>query len=415
MPAFPDPYAHDPAMTDQSATAHLPARRGWRLLGVQLAALVVISIIFTVFDLDLKIAGLFYSADGGWYLARKPLWVWLHRYGTIPGLVLTLTALIGWGAGFFLHRLKPLRRSCMIVALTSIIAAGLLVNAVFKQYWGRPRPDQTIEFGGQWRYRHILPPGIPGKGASFPCGHCTMGFVFLSMMAFHRQNKYLAYGGTSVGIVLGLLLSAARVVQGAHFVSDTLWSLGFITMTATALCMLPLGHRTMTYPASAPATVRSRRLLISFLVILVLGLVGTGFLTRRPFYKTQDYLLDVGPEIEQIEIQINTEPGRINLRYAEQSTARLQVDVHGFGWIKFNFHMHFDPVVHQKTLRLILYSDPRSYFAELDHALTLILPMEAKDRIKVLFDGTVLVPSTADMSDQRSSHKLFGVPWERRA
>lgn len=395
MPANPETYTHEPILSDLQSAKHLTARRGWMLLGLQIVLLVAVSIVIAELDLDRIIAGRFYSADKGWFLTRKPLWSWLHQYGTIPGLVMTLAALIGWGAGRFVPTLAPLRRPCMVVALTSIIAAGLLVNAVFKQYWGRPRPDQTIEFGGQWHYRHILPPGTPGKGASFPCGHCTMGFVFLSMAAFHRRNKLLAYGGIGVGIVLGTMLSAARMVQGAHFLSDTLWSLGFITMTATVLCMLPLRRR------AKPRLARDRggllhRLWMPLIVIAILGLVAAGFLTRRPYYKSTDYRFDLTDEIKQIEIRINADPERVNLSHAAVSSPRLRVEVHGYGWVKFNFHMRFKVVARADTLSLELHSDPRSYFAELDHALTLILPLRFKDRVTVVFRDAKVVSQNSD-------------------
>jgi hypothetical protein len=65
----------------------------------------------------------------------------------------------------------------------------------------------------------------------------------------------------------------------------------------------------------------------------------------------------------------------------------MRVEVHGYGWVKFNFHMHFEAIAGADTLRLILHSDPRSYFAELDYALTVFLPLHLKDRITVSFRG----------------------------
>lgn len=367
------------------------------LLGLQIVFFIAVSIVIAVLDLDRVVARRFYSADQGWFLAREPLWTWLHHYGTIPGLLMTLAAMMGWGAGCFVPALASLRRPCMVVALTSIIAAGLLVNAVFKQYWGRPRPDQTIEFGGQWHYRHILPPGTPGKGASFPCGHCTMGFVFLSMAAFHRRNKLLAFGGIGTGIVLGTLLAAARVVQGAHFLSDTLWSLGIITMTTTVLEMLPYQYRAKPRLTHQRGGLSRRRWWVLPIVIAILGLAAAGFLTRRPYYKSKDYRFDLTKEIKQIEIQFNADPERVNLRYATVAAPRLHVEVHGYGWVKFNFHMRFEAIAGADKLRLALHSDPRSYFAELDHALTLILPLHLKDRVTVLFrDAKVACPRHSD-------------------
>ncbi len=413
MPDIPETYAHEPTLPDSQSADHLTARRGWMLLGLQIALLVAVSIVIAVLDLDRTIAGRFYSADKGWFLARKPLWVWLHQFGTIPGLVTTLAALIGWGAGRFVPSLASLRRPCMVVALTSIIAAGLLVNAVFKQYWGRPRPDQTIEFGGQWHYRHILPPGTPGKGASFPCGHCTMGFVLLSMAAFHRRNKLLAYGGITVGIVLGTMLSAARVVQGAHFLSDTVWSLGFITITVTALCMVPSRRRSRPRAAPDRGWLLGRRSWMPLIVIAILGLVAAGFLTRRPYYKSKDYRFDLTKEIHQIEIEINADPERVNLRYAAVSSPRLHVEVHGYGWVKFNLHMRFEAIARADTLRLVVHSDPRSYFAELDHALALILPLHLKDRITVLFRDAKVVSRNSNVK-RTSGSVLFSAEGDPR-
>jgi membrane-associated PAP2 superfamily phosphatase len=404
MPENPKPYPCGPTLPDPQSACHLTAQRGWRWLGLQIALLVALSIVIAVMDLDRTIAGRFYSADKGWFLARRPLWAWLHLYGTIPGLVLTLAALIGWWAGRFVPALASLHRPCMVVALTAIIAGGLLVNAVFKQYWGRPRPDQTIEFGGQWPYSHILPPGTPGKGASFPCGHCTMGFVFLSMAAFHRRNRLLAYGGITVGIVLGTLLSAARVVQGAHFLSDTLWSLGFITMTATALCMLPLRRRAKPHEAHQRSGSSGRRWWMPLFVAVMLCLAAAGFLTRRPYYKSRDYRFDLTNEIKQIEIAINADPERINLHYRAVLSPRLRVNVHGYGWVKFNFHMRFAAIARGDTLTLELHSDPRSYFAELDHALILILPLELKDHVTVFFrDARLTFGKPQDKPDGRGA------------
>jgi lipid A 4'-phosphatase len=392
MNTIPDPNTHDSAISTPHTVGFIPARKGWRLLGIQLAVLVIITIIIVAFDLDRKTASLFYRDGSGWFLAKKPLWVWLYQFGTIPGLMMTLVALIVWLAGQYVKPLEPFRRPCMIVALTSIIAAGLLVNIVFKQHWGRPRPDQTIEFGGRWNYRDVISIGIPGKGESFPCGHCAMGYAFLSLLAFKRQNKYIAYGGASVGIVLGVTLSVARVVQGAHFVSDTLWSLGLVTVVATALCMLPPRGRSKALVPDLPPGrgIRKKSVWAPVIIILVVSLACVGFLTRRPFFTTQDYRFSLESEIKRIEILIDADPEQVNLYYATQPDANLQVNAHGFGWPNFDYQMHFDKRVENNTLQLILHPEARSYFSELDHTLILVLPVTAKDRVQLFFRGSII-------------------------
>ncbi len=369
--------------TDIAAAGRIAMLIRW-LPAFQFAVLICITVLFTLFDWDLRLSALFYRDSQGWYLDNQPLWAWLREYGTIPGIVLTLAALTTWLAGFYVRRLKPWRKPCLIVVLTSILAAGLLVNAVLKQYWGRPRPVQSAEFGGKWEYRPIFPPATPGRGSSFPCGHCTMGFVFLSMAAFRRHSKALAYGGVAFGVGLGGLLSAARVVQGGHFVSDTIWSLGIVSMVTTALILYWPRGRTTEPNSGAGRTSRRRRIWITIGTVIALVVIVGGFMTRRPYYKTMDYNLKLSPPIEIIRIRINTEPERVTIQYADQDIGRLKVDAHGFGWMDFDYQMGYGIQELERELNVTLHIEARSYFSELDHALTLVLPTHIKDQVTVL-------------------------------
>lgn len=378
--------------------SHTPGKpAGWKVLIAQFAALLLVTVVFTTFDWDRKIAALFHREGQGWYLAKQPLWVWLHAYGTIPGIAMTVAALVTWMAGLYAKRLKPWRRPCLVVVLTTILAAGLLVNAVLKQYWGRPRPDQTVEFGGKWEYRPIYPPGTPGKGASFPCGHCTMGFVFLAMAVFRRRSAVLAYGGVAAGIVLGALLSAARVVQGAHFVSDTIWSLGIVGMVATALIYYLPGAAARSRSRPSVPLSPGRKILLTFVALTAIVIVAAGFMTRRPYYNTMVHPLNLSTPIEAIHIKINGEPERLSIDYADGTRGQLKVDAHGFGWMEFDYQMGFGARVEAGTVTITLHIEARSYFAELDHALTLTLPRGLKNRIKVMLNDQPMPGSLGPM------------------
>jgi lipid A 4'-phosphatase len=373
--------------TKPTAARQSHRRRGWYLAALQMAVLLAATGLLEAFDVDRNLAAHFFRSDTGWYLAKAPLWAWLHDYGTIPGLILTLGALAVWLAGLHVSSLKDFRKPCLLVVLTTVIGAGLLVNAVLKQYWGRPRPDQTIEFGGKWEYRPIFSPGPPGQGASFPCGHCTMGFVFLAMISFRHRKKILAAAGVAFGLLWGALLSAARIVQGAHFFSDTIWALGIIAMVLTIFdaYLEPRadeGRRTARESAS-----RSRRIWISAAVMIGALLMTGGFLTRRPYYSTMIYPLEGVSTAEVVRIRINADPERVAVHYDDQPGGRLQVDAHGFGWLKFDYHMGFDARLVDHALDVSLEIVARSYFAELDHAITLILPRQANHPVTVMVNG----------------------------
>jgi lipid A 4'-phosphatase len=209
-------------------------RHGLVWIASVVAVLLVLSWLTVRWNLDLRIAQRFY-VDGSWYLAKKQPWRFLYDYGTLPGIMLSIAALLIWLGGYLSPRLAPWRRYCLLVVLTTVLGAGLLVNAVFKPNWGRPRPGQIEAFGGTRPFHPVYLPGIPGQGASFPSGHPTMGFIFTTLFFFRARWRALAYTGSTFGLVAGGLLGMARIVQGGHFLSDVFWSLGMLLLVSIVL------------------------------------------------------------------------------------------------------------------------------------------------------------------------------------
>lgn len=366
----------------------------WVLL--PFAVLIAITVVFTLLDMDRSISNHFYRPAEGWYLGKQPLWNWLHKKGTIPGILLAVGCLLVWLLSYYRPGLRHWRKPCLVVVLTAVLGAGILVNAVLKQYWGRPRPSQTIEYGGQWEYRPIFPPGTPGQGASFPTGHSTMGFLFLACAAFYPRSKSLALAGVGTGVVLGGLLSAARVVQGAHFTSDTLWSFGLVGMTAAGLMIwLPEAKESSADEEDRGALKRKRRRLTIVALVAVLLMAG-GFLTRRPFFNTRQYPFPVPAGIAVVNLLMTQPPERLTVVYAEKQQALLQVDAHGFGWLKFDYRQNLRPEQIGERLDLRLSVEAKSYFAELDHGLTLTLPVARQRDLQLLLNGQPFASGKTD-------------------
>jgi lipid A 4'-phosphatase len=357
--------------------------RGLKLLAVQFGILVLISVVFAHLDLDRTIAGWFYRPDDKWFLGHHPIWKVLYLYGALPGVLLALACLLAWLVSFFNPRLVNWRPYFLLVVLTTGIAAGLIVNTVLKQYWGRPRPNQTIEFGGYYAYRNLYPPGIPGKGASFPSGHAAMGFTFIALFFFRPRSKKIAYGGLTTGLVLGGLLSAARLVKGAHFPTDVIWSLGIVSMTATALyyCVqkIPVQRGTLRRTVAG----KGKKAALILVAVLTVGLFAGGAMTRRPFYKTERFQWPVGDNVDQIRLRINTEPEEVKVRYDSRDRARVLVNAHGFGWAFVDYDIDVRSRTRAGTLTITLDVEARSYFAVLEHALDVTLPERLKDRMLV--------------------------------
>ena len=348
-------------------------RRGWLVLAGLALVLVTLTAVLIATSADLRVAARFYDGERGWFMGNAQPWRWLYQYGTIPGLIVTLAALVGWFAARFRRSLAVWRPYCLLVVLTTVICSGILVNAVLKQYWGRPRPDQVTIFGGQWTYRDVHAPGIPGQGGSFPCGHCAMGFTLVSLFGFHRRSRLMAYAGGGAGLVLGGALSATRIVQGAHFLTDTLWSLGLNLLVAAALYYLVLA-----IPAGQVRTARvkmrpGRRIGLIVGLTVCLALAVGAFATRRPFYETYTYPVTVPADIDTLIVRISADPERFNVSYHIGGTSWIRLDSHGFGWMYFDHRVAFDTARVDRTLILDYRVEPVSYFAELYHAIYLSL------------------------------------------
>ncbi|MGD8369245.1 MAG: phosphatase PAP2 family protein [Desulfobacterales bacterium] len=361
-------------------SVHRTSRRGgvW-VVAALLAALAVVSGLFVLFDVDRTVAAHFFDPGSGWPVGRGPLWLFLYRYGTIPGLVLTLAALIGFGFSYRLRWLRPWRRECLLVFLTAVIGGGVLVNAFFKPYWGRPRPRQVAIYGGEYAFREFYSPGTPGKGQSFPCGHCTMGFVFISLAVLRRRAPAAALAGGGFGVVYGSLLGLGRIVQGAHFATDVLWSFGILALAAAVLhyFILPDTER-----MEAPVDRRQRRWATAVCAVAAVAIV-LAFLTRRPFYETFSETVPVGPAVRRIEVLVEGPMESRQVRFEEAAAMRLAVKAQGFGWSLAR--VSFGTVRRQKegTMTVLLQTRRKGYFSEFDQQVTVIVPRRYENRFSI--------------------------------
>jgi membrane-associated PAP2 superfamily phosphatase len=369
----------DAPRTETEPCRRGPRRRGlWHLAGLT-AALAAISALLVVFDVDRRVAAHFYDPGSGWPVGQSPLWLFLYRYGTMPGLALTLAALIGFGFSYRIRWLRPWRREFLLVFLTAVIGGGVLVNAFFKPYWGRPRPRQVAIYGGQYEYREFYSPGTPGKGQSFPCGHCTMGFVFVSLAVLRRRAPAAALAGAGFGAIYGSFLGLGRIVQGAHFVTDVLWSFGILALVAVVLhqFILPDADR-----LEAPIRRRHRRWAAALTAVLTVVIV-LAFLTRRPFYETFSETVPVGPAVSRVEVLVEgpMEMGRI--RIGKEGALGLHVQAQGFGWSMSGVSFGIVRRQEKGTLTILLQTKRTGYFSEFNQQVTVTTPRRYEGRLSI--------------------------------
>ena len=176
--------------------------------------------------MDLAITRYFYS---GKHFVSNAYLDALFEFGPSPALLIATCAAIILIGSYCFSSLKKWRNPCLVLVLTMAIGAGLIVHALLKDHWGRPRPKQVIEFGGMQEFRPYYKPNFfdqPQPSKSFPCGHCTMGFYFFAVAVLGKRYKkaWLFYTGLVIAVLLGTALSFARIAQGGHFFTDVLFS-----------------------------------------------------------------------------------------------------------------------------------------------------------------------------------------------
>ncbi len=194
---------------------------------VLLAVAIVAAAVFTIFpDIDLWMSGLFYRPDGGFYL--KDAWWAVAIYDSIPIIAIT----VGVGSLLLLignlvrkRQVGPASNRFLLFLLAALaVGPGLVVNAGFKDNWGRARPRDVAEFSGEKHFTPALQPTDQcERNCSFVAGHPSVVFwlaaLGFAVAARRRRNRIFA-----AAAALGLVAGFGRIVQGGHFLSDVIFS-----------------------------------------------------------------------------------------------------------------------------------------------------------------------------------------------
>jgi membrane-associated PAP2 superfamily phosphatase len=184
---------------------------------------------------DLSLSSKFFI-DGAWPIGEQFPWKALYRIDRMPAVLLVAAALAAAALSFRRPSLIQWRKSAVFLALFLTLGPGLLVNAIFKDGWGRPRPREITQFGGKKQFLHPWQKGISGQGRSFPSGHASAAFFLIAPFFIYRSRRpQPARGWLIGGMVFGIFMSVARIAQGGHFLSDNLWAFGMVYLTGLLL------------------------------------------------------------------------------------------------------------------------------------------------------------------------------------
>jgi lipid A 4'-phosphatase len=140
------------------------------------------------------------------------------------------------------QRARFWRKRLSFLLLVLLLLPGVVVNYVLKDNsFGRPRPVQVEQYGGERQFAPVFVySGQCSKNCSFVSGHAATAFFTIAFAwAFGCRRIFI------LGLLLGAVVSAVRMAQGAHFLSDVIfsfWVVYFGTMIMAYFYRFNLKH-----------------------------------------------------------------------------------------------------------------------------------------------------------------------------
>ena len=332
-------------------------------------------------NFDLRFSAEFFTEEKEWFLAETNPWNWFYEYGVIPGILVSLLSFFTWIYSRTNKKLAILRPYLLICALTPIIASALLVNLVLKDHTGRPRPREIKQFNGNWEYLPALQTGIPGRGHSFPCGHCSIAFTLTSGVVFWRRSRKFAISSLSLGLVFGIMMSIARIAQGGHFITDAMWSLGVVWLTLTALYYFVYQPpRTENNPVMQ--FTKKQKLNVSAGVILFLSALVIFIWMRRPFYKEHNTVFEINEDVSGLVFFVPEKWELETAKYQESENGEFLLLVKGFAPPYTTHYLSYSIEKIENLIKVHFKESVDGYHRNFRHKFKLRLPQHFKGNIK---------------------------------
>jgi len=131
--------------------------------------------------------------------------------------------IVGLALSYFFKgpQAKLWRKRVSFLLLALLLLPGVVVNYVLKDNsFGRPRPVQVEQYGGESQFAPLFVySGQCRKNCSFVSGHAATAF-FTIAFAWALGLRWIFV----LGLLVGAIVSVVRMAQGAHFLSDVIFS-----------------------------------------------------------------------------------------------------------------------------------------------------------------------------------------------
>ena len=204
----------------------------WKWLICSAALTGLVAGMFGIFPkLDQETSAFFYNQSNGFYLGKVSVLSAFRELVWNVSILLFIFCI----AGFLFLRLRGGNSKYFEIGiLVYLLGPILLVNVILKEFWGRARPSQITDFGGEKMFTPFYEiTNQCASNCSFVSGEASGATAILIVAALLTW----AYCGARVQIVtVGLstivLIGSGvlRVGLGGHFASDVLLSILFTVL-----------------------------------------------------------------------------------------------------------------------------------------------------------------------------------------
>jgi membrane-associated PAP2 superfamily phosphatase len=367
-------------------------RRDWfPELAVLLGFAAAVTVLFWGTRLDIEAARWFYhpGESDPWPVAGQPLWHLFYRSAPWVTGSLAVAGAVLLVSGMVRGKSRRARLLGIFILLCVAVGPGLIINGILKDHWGRPRPRQIVEFGGRLEY---VPPLLPASthGKSFPCGHCSVGYLYAAgWWAWRRSHPLRAAGSLAAGTALGTLLGFGRMAAGGHFLSDVAWS---------GLISYGVAHAFYYYVLRIPAREDSRENLypriersprwraaaIAGALLFCAGIIGGGLLAS-PHHKDLSAMVrpaDYAAVPETLEVIADKLDVEIILAAERDGQIECTGHVHAFGLPTSGIRAEWEFV--ERPVPLLRYRvSTAGWFTDIDGVARIRLPHRSMRKVVV--------------------------------
>jgi lipid A 4'-phosphatase len=214
------------AMSTHRHTSLSPRPTVDRLIVVLLVAVIAVSLFFWFLPgVDLAVSRLFFTPGEGFTLVRHSALRALRKSSDLALGAIVILILVRILCDMRTSSGKrPHWKTSLWLLGGLAVGPGLVVNAILKTFWGRPRPHDVDVFGGEEAYQMVwVISDSCERNCSFVSGEASSSAWLVAAAVV--TPKAIRPAATVAAVVYAASLSLNRVAFGAHFLSDVVLAL----------------------------------------------------------------------------------------------------------------------------------------------------------------------------------------------